>query len=163
MNHSHKDIIGSLIRSNLPVLISQSFLLVFFTWQISQCQPIAPLVGIRQQSEKIQRYLIFMLLTESTFYFAIYTVTFVFSGINPFIDGSAMIGSLILLLRFLLIAILAIMIAAAYQHRHVGAILTLALLGNFAYHYLLEMKVLLIMYSPIYDPVYRAIHHLYEG
>lgn len=162
-NYSHKDMIGTLIRFNFPVLISQSLLLIFFMWQILRCRPIAPLVGIRQQSERIQQYLILIIVSESLLYFVIYDASFMFSGIKPFINGSPLIGSLLLLLRFMLIAILAIVITAAYQHRHAGIILTLALLGNFGYHYLLEMKILLIMYSPIYDPVYRAIHHLYEG
>ncbi|WRM23226.1 hypothetical protein UHQ56_02975 [Lacticaseibacillus rhamnosus] len=70
---------------------------------------------------------------------------------------------LVLLLRFLVLCVLGIIILSAYEAQHPILILLAVLLLNFIYHYWIEIHYLLIMYSPIYDPVYRAIHHIYQG
>ena len=161
-NYAHKDIIGALIRFNFPVLISQSLLLIFMMWQVLRIRPIAPLVGIRRQSNNVQKKLLGVILAECMLYFFFY-LTFILSGTTVFKDGSAIVGMLVLLLRFLVLCVLGIIILSAYEAQHPILILLAVLLLNFIYHYWIEIHYLLIMYSPIYDPVYRAIHHIYQG
>lgn len=162
-NYAHKDIIGALIRFNFPVLISQNLLLIFMMWQVLRIRPIAPLVGIRRQSNTVQKKLLGVILAECMLYFFFYYLTFILSGTTVFKDGSAIVGILVLLLRFLVLCVLGIIILSAYEAQHPILILLAVLLLNFIYHYWIEIHYLLIMYSPIYDPVYRAIHHIYQG
>ena len=162
-NYTHKDIIGALIRFNFPVLISQSLLLIFMMWQILRVRPIEPLVSVRRQSNSVQRKLLGVILIECILYFFFYYLTFILSGAALFKDGSAVVGMLVLLLRFLVLCVLGILILKAYEAQHPILILLSVLLLNFIYHYWIEIHCLLIMYSPIYDPLYRAIHHIYQG
>lgn len=162
-NPEHNDMIGALIRPNLSVLVPQSLLLMFMMWQVLTYRSIASLIQIRQQTELIQKRLLIVVVSEVTLYFLIYYAMFGFSGITPFIDGSPVIGTLILALRYLMMLILGIMIVGAYHVRRPSSLVILALLINIGYHYWIEVDHLLIMYSPLYDPLYRALHHIYRG
>ncbi|NVY95966.1 hypothetical protein HU830_02005 [Lactobacillus sp. DCY120] len=155
------DIVKMLIRSNFPVLFSQIILLSLMSWQILTFKSVAIMVGVRQKTEYVQKQLLFIVLLETSIYFGVYYVSFFLTGRKAFIDGSFVIGILILLLRFSFMIILAIIIAGIYQFSYPGVLIIFSILANLGYHYIFEMQYLLIQYSKIYDPVYRALHHIH--
>jgi len=161
-NVEHKDIIATLIRSHLSVLIPQSILLVLMMWQVLRYRAASVLIGIRHQSELVQKRLLIQNVAEVTVYFGLYYGIFFLSGNKIFVDGSVEIGLLLLLLRYFLMLVLAILIVFAYRSQHPGILGVLTLLISLGYHYWIEANYLLIMYSPLYDPLYRAIHHIYQ-
>lgn len=162
-NKIHGDIISTLVASHLSVLVSQSLLLVLMMWQVLTYKPISTLITVRKQSEYIQKQLLKVVIAETILYFCIYYGLFMFNGIQFFHDGSFMMGTLLLVLRFFIIAILAIIIVGAYRYCPPWLLTIGTLLISLGYHYILEAKYLLLIYSPIYDPLYRAIHRIYRG
>lgn len=162
-NSEHLDIIATLISRHLSVLISQSLLLVLIMWQVLTYKSMTILIGVRHKSSWMQRKLFWLVLTEVSLYFAVYYSLFIFSGVNFFSDGTASMGSIILVLRYLVMLGLGVLLVGSYRFQRPGVLMLAALLLNFFDHYWLEGQYLLIMYSPIYDPLYRAIHHIYRG
>ncbi|NVY96590.1 hypothetical protein HU830_05370 [Lactobacillus sp. DCY120] len=161
INGDHHDIIRVLIKNNLPVLLPQSLILIVILRQVLTFKSAALLIGVRQQSDLIEKQLLLLAILSVSLYFGVYYGSFLLSGNQLFQDGSIVLGCLILGLRFLFLLILAILLIGGYRFFNPGLILVITLLANFIYHYSFEMTYLLIKYAQIYDPVYRAIHHIY--
>lgn len=157
-NTSKADIIGLLIVPNLPVLISQSLFLIILFKQITNYNSINPLISIRNKMEFMQIVLFKIITLEVILYFLIYYLSFVFYSNSLFRDGNMIVGILILLLRFLMLFILSIVILGAYHYKNSNMLIIIALIINIFYHYVVEIKWLLIIYSPIYDPLYNAVN-----
>ncbi|MEX0379783.1 hypothetical protein AB3K25_09985 [Leuconostoc sp. MS02] len=156
------DMIRTLLYPNFSVIFTQSMLLLLMSWQVLNFRSINSLVEIRGQSEKIQKQMIKTIIFEVIIYFGFYYGSFTLSGNMWFKEGHALIGSMILLMRTFIILFLGILITSLYRSRHIGSIIVIVQLSNFVYHFFLETKILLVQYSPLYDPVYRALHHIYN-
>lgn len=162
-NTDRSDMVGALIYQNFSVLLPQILLLAYLMHQLLIYRSIDRLISIRRQAAMIQQRLLQLVVIEISLYFGAYYAVFGISGIKPFGEGIPLVGGLILLLRYLLMLILGIILVWGYQKRQSGLLLALTVLISVGYHYWLEVKYLLPLYSPIYDPLYRAIHHIYRG
>jgi len=160
-NNDNQDMINTLIASHFAVLVSQTIVLLFFSWQVLKYRAIYPLIAIRKKTELLHYAFIKRLLIESCLYFGGYSLPFLFTDAPRFLDGPMLTGSLLLFLRFLFIALMAILLVGMLHCKHPGMLLMTVFISNIIYHYVIEINYLLIMYSPIYDPLYRAIHGIY--
>ncbi|MDF7638927.1 hypothetical protein PT285_05880 [Lactobacillus sp. ESL0791] len=154
------DLLVIYIRNNGLSLYFQSFFLVTLYNQILTFRRIRLFVAVRQKTKKI----IFCLLTLATVYCLLFLLAvfapYFMSGKPLFQNGNPNTGTMILLLHALLLILLSWILVSAYKVPHPYLVLILVLILNLEIHYHLETK-LLIMYSPLFDPVYRAIHHIY--
>jgi len=162
--HTSKDsdIIRTQLYSNFSVIFTQSMLLLLMSWQVLNFRAINFLVAIRGQSEKIQKQMIKTIIFEVIIYFSFYYGSFMLSGNIWFKDGYVLIGIMILLMRAFIILFLGMIIISLYRGQHIAIIIVAVQLSNFVYHFFLETKILLVQYSPLYDPIYRALHHIYN-
>jgi len=161
-NSENHDIIAAYINPNFSVLITQSLLLLFIMWQVVTYKSVADLVSIRHKLVSVQKQLFLMVGIEVFLYFGVYYSSVVFMDNKLFVDGNAQIGILLLFSRFFMTLILAFITIIAYRYGHVMSLLIGVQILNLAYHYGLEIGFLLIKYSKLYDPLYRALHHIYN-
>lgn len=157
---AHQDIIATTIYLHGPVLLSQTLLLSFIAWQIYSFRNIQLLVTIRGQNDFIQKKLFYLVTFEVALYFFLVDFSFVLTGHVAFRDGPLLIGLTILIIRTLLIWFLAICLITTYTKSNVVLIIVVVLLVNLGFHYIVEIKFLLLHYSNYYDPFWRALHEL---
>lgn len=157
------DMVYAILYPNLSVLVPQPLLLMIILRQVLTYRAIGPLISIRGQAEMVQRRLLMLVVTEVSLYFGAFYGAFVVSGARLFADGTPLIGGLLLMLRYCLILLLGIVLVWGYRRRQPGILLILTVVISASYHYWLEATYLLSLYSPIYNPLYRAIHHIYLG
>lgn len=160
-NLKDSDIIALYIAPNFSVLITQSLLLIFMMWQVLIYRSISELVIIRHKSSIVQKNIILLVSIETFIYISTYYASFIFTGNRMFIEGNTRMGISLLFLRFLTLLIFAFLTASAYRYGHSMLLIIGSQILNLIYHYWLESTILLIKYSPLYDPLYRAIHHIY--
>lgn len=156
------DIILIMIAPHFSVLTIQTFLLLFISRQVMRYRSAANMIGVRRQTEYIQKRLVASIIVEVTLYFLGFYSTFVFAAEPIFIDGGPVLGITILLLRYLVIMFLAVILVGVYQVSYPGTLTVFVMMVALAYHYIIEMNYLLIAYSPLYDPLYRAMHQIYR-
>lgn len=161
-NTSHLDFISIDIASHFTTLITQPLLSLYIAWQVASYRKITPLIKIRKQKNVIQIMLLRLILAESLCYFIIFYSMFLFSGIRWFMDGNAILGIAIMLLHMVVICGLNMALIVLLDYKYGTSIIFSILILPMLYHYIIEMQSLLIMYSPVFDPLYRAIHEIYR-
>lgn len=157
-NTMSKDSIAILIAPHFPVLISQNILIIVLATQVLSMRSIYPLVGIRSQTAQVQTHILKLLLVEIACYFVCYYAPFFLSTAPAFHDGDTFIGSSILLYRFIILCLTAVLLLGLYHVQKPYILVCLALLLQMLYHFIVEFNLLLIQYAPIYDPIYRMMH-----
>lgn len=156
-NSTQDDIVNVLISPNFPVLLSQNILIVIYAFQVLYYKPVFSNVSIRNKTNFIQVKILNLLLLQTTIYFLCFYLPFLFSGVQIFQDGNSLIGILILICRFSFVCLLGTILLGLFHSKHSNKIIVLSIIFNIFYHYVIEAKILLILYSPIYDPLHRAI------
>lgn len=144
-----KDMVNVYIAAHFSTLVPQSVLLIMMMNQVLVFRSALVMIGIRGRTPEIQKKLFMTVVAEVAIYFATYYGTFVSVGKPAFLYGSALIGGLLLFLRFCLMCFLAVIIVGAFQlTRHSAILLVVTIALNLGYSYILEQFVLLPLYSP---------------
>lgn len=159
---STMELLNIYFNANLVSLYLQPIMLTLFYSQVLALRKIRLFVGVRKKDNQI----IAILLGIATFYCLIFLLgLFVpYLGTNyPFFkNGSPVLGMTLLLLHIFVLLFLSWLLVGGYQLRHPYFLLFLVIVLDLIYHFIIEKK-LLILYSPLYDPLYRAVHHIYGG
>lgn len=156
-NSTQDDMVNVLISPNFPVLLSQNILIVIYAFQVLYYKPVFLNIAIRNKTQLIQLQILKLLLIQTTIYFLGYYGPFFFSGVPIFQDGNPLIGTLILLCRFSFVCLICAILLGLFHSKNSNILIVLSIILNIFYHYVIEAKILLILYSPIYDPLHRAI------
>ncbi|RMC24158.1 MULTISPECIES: hypothetical protein [unclassified Lactobacillus] len=159
---STMELLNTYLNANLVSLYLQPIILTLFYSQVLALRKIRLFVGVRKKNNQI----IAFLLGIATFYCLIFLLSlFVpYLGTNyPFFkNGSPVLGMTLLLLHVFVLLFLSWLLVGGYQLHHPYFLLFLVIVLDLIYHFIIEKK-LLILYSPLYDPLYRAVHHIYGG
>lgn len=156
-NHDHHDIIATLIAGNFPVALSQNLVILLVSFQILAYRPVLTAVSIRNKQEFVQIKLLKLILFAIVIYFIGFYSLFLLSGAPLFHDGSQIIGLSILLARLFSMCVICVLLLGLLHVKTPNILVIIAIQFNFFYHYIIEEKILLLAYSPVYDPLYKAI------
>ncbi|RMC46739.1 hypothetical protein [Lactobacillus sp. ESL0230] len=158
---STMELLNIYLNANLVSLYLQPIMLTLFYSQVLALRKIRLFVGVRKKDNQI----IAILLGIATFYCLIFLLgLFVpYLGTNyPFFKNGSPVLGMTLLLHVFVLLFLSWLLVGGYQLRHPYFLLFLVIVLDLIYHFIIEKK-LLILYRPLYDPLYRAVHHIYGG
>ncbi|MFV4929387.1 hypothetical protein [Lactobacillus delbrueckii] len=140
------------LNANLISLYIQTGLTVMAAVQILSFRSVRPLLAPRGKMDYFDQSLAQLLFS---------TVPYLF-GKNPcFRYGPAWKGTLLLLMHYLLFIACFMLILLCIKIKYPFFIIFFASTVPILYHYWLEKSWLLPKYANIYDPLWRAIHHMY--
>ena len=143
-------------------LYLQPVILILFYNHVLTFHRIRLLVGVRQKTN----LMILKLLGLGTIYCTLFLVAlfvpYFFSDHPLFKYGNPLLGTALIVLHIAVLLFLFWLLVGAYNSRYPYLFLILVIILDLVYHYYIEKK-LLINYSPMYDELYRAIHHIYGG
>ncbi len=153
---------NAFLNAHLISLYLQPAILALFYSQVLTFRRINLLVGVRQKTN----LMIIRLLSLATIYCVLFLVAlfvpYFFSDYPLFKYGNPLLGTALIVLHIAVLLFLFWLLVGAYNSRHPYLFLILVIILDLVYHYYIEKK-LLINYSPMYDELYRAIHHIYGG
>lgn len=153
---------NAFLNAHLISLYLQPAILALFYSQVLTFRRINLLVGVRQKTN----LMIIRLLSLSTVYCILFLVAlfvpYFFSDHPLFKYGNPLLGIALIVLHIAVLLFLFWLLVGAYNSRYPYLFLALVIILDLVYHYYIEKK-LLINYSPMYDELYRAIHHIYGG
>lgn len=139
----------------------QTFFLLLIAWEIFYFKKIRSLITIRKtQSLFIYQLCLSISINLILFILGLF-LPFIFTGTFTFKYGSPIYGSLIIFLHFIILAILTWCLMLLYNSKCPVIWLLLILFLNIFYHQTLETNYLIIHYSKYFDPLWRAMHHIY--
>ncbi|MCX8722088.1 MULTISPECIES: hypothetical protein [unclassified Lactobacillus] len=143
-------------------LYLQPVILILFYNHVLTFHRIRLLVGVRQKTN----LMILKLLGLGTIYCTLFLVAlfvpYFFSDHPLFKYGNPLLGTALIVLHIAVLLFLFWLLVGAYNSRYPYLFLILVIILDLVYHYYIEKK-LLINYSPMYDEVYRIIHHIQGG
>ena len=143
-------------------LYLQPVILILFYNHVLTFRRINLLVGVRQKTN----LMILKLLGLGTIYCTLFLVAlfvpYFFSDHPLFKYGNPLLGTALIVLHIAVLLFLFWLLVGAYNSRYPYLFLALVIILDLVYHYYIEKK-LLINYSPMYDEVYRIIHHIQGG
>ena len=153
---------NAFLNAHLISLYLQPAILALFDSQVLTFRRINLLVGVRQKTN----LMIIRLLSLATVYWILFLVAlfvpYFFSDHPLFKYGNPLLGIALIVLHIAVLLFLFWLLVGAYNSRYPYLFLALVIILDLVYHYYIEKK-LLINYSPMYDELYRAIHHIYGG
>ena len=139
----------------------QTFFLLLVAWEIFYFKKIRSLIIVR----KIQSLFIYQLClsvgTNLILFILGLFLPFILTNSLAFKYGNPIYGSLIIILHFIILAILTWGLILIYNSKYPVIWLLLILFINIFYHQTLETNYLIIHYSKYFDPLWRAMHHIY--
>lgn len=156
------ELINAYIDSNLLSLYVQPMILVLMYTQILRFRNVRLLVGVRGQTNQMIKRLLILVTVYCLVFCLGLIVPYLFTSFPLFRNGSPILGTAIILLHLGILLFLAWLLVGAYNLDHPYFLLFIVLILEVAYHFYFE-KQILIKYSPLYDPLYRAVHHIYGG
>ncbi|MDF7673118.1 hypothetical protein PT281_07570 [Lactobacillus sp. ESL0701] len=156
------ELTNAYLDSNLISLYVQPIVLVLMYTQVLRFRNIYLLIGVRGQTNQMTKRLLVLVTMYSLVFCLGLIVPYLFTGFPLFRNGSPILGTAIILLHVGVLLFLAWLLVGAYNSKHPYFLLFIVLILEVTYHYYFE-KQILIKYSPLYDPLYRAVHHIYGG
>ena len=149
------------LNANLTSLYIQPGLTVMAAFQILSFRSIRSLLAPRGKMDFFDQRLAQLLFLDLAIYL-VFSIVPYFFGKNPcFRYGPAWKGILLLLLHYLLFIACFMLILFCIKIKYPFLIIIFASVLPILYHYGLEKTWLLPKYANIYDPLWRAIHHMY--
>ncbi|BDR60038.1 hypothetical protein [Lactobacillus xylocopicola] len=163
-NNDVKDmeVVNAYINRSLVPLYLQPIVLVLLYSQILPFRRIRLFVGVRRQTEQMVMKLMGLAIVYCCIFVVGLCVPYLLTGWPLFRNGSPIVGSGIILLHIGVFLFLAWLLVGAYNIPHPYLLLFAVIILSLLYNFYVEEK-LLIFYSPLYDPLYRAIHKIYGG
>ncbi|WEV70469.1 hypothetical protein OZY43_05870 [Lactobacillus sp. ESL0785] len=150
------------IDSNLVSLYLQPVILALMYTQILRFRNVRLLVGVRGQTNQMTKRLLILVTMYCLVFCLGLIVPYLFTSFPLFRNGNSILGTMILVLHVGILLFLAWVLVGAYNLKHPYLLLLIIFILEMAYHFYFE-KQILIKYSPLYDPLYRAVHHIYGG
>ncbi|MCI6270498.1 MAG: hypothetical protein MR612_04650 [Lactobacillus delbrueckii] len=149
------------LNANLISLYIQPGLTVMAAVQILSFRSVRPLLAPRGKMDYFDQRLAQLLFLDLAIYL-VFSIVPYFFGKNPcFRYGPAWKGILLLLMHYLLFIACFMLILLCIKIKYPFFIIVFASTVPILYHYWLEKTWLLPKYANIYDPLWRAIHHMY--
>ncbi|MGM9906490.1 hypothetical protein [Lactobacillus sp.] len=149
------------LNANLISLYIQPALTVMAAIQILSFRSVRPLLAPRGKMNFFDQRLAQLLALDLAIYL-FFSIFPYFFGKNPlFRFGSALTGSLLLLAHYLLFIVCFMLVLSCIKAKFPFFIIVISSTLPILYHYWLEKAWLLPKYANIYDPLWRAIHHMY--
>lgn len=150
-----------LYENGLSLYFQSAVYIIVFT-QVLRFRMVRNFIEIRNKTEMILIKLVRLIVLEWGIFWASVLVPYcVLHFLTLFKLGNPIIGIILLLMHMILMLILMLIIVLAYQMPYPYLIVIFSIFVMQLYHYGLEIPVLLPKYSMIFDPMYRAIHHIY--
>lgn len=153
---------NAFLNAHLISLYLQPAILALFYSQVLTFRRINLLVGVRQKTNLMITRLLSLATVYCILFLAALFVPYFFSDYPLFKYGNPLLGTALIVLHIAVLLFLFWLLVGAYNSRYPYLFLILVIILDLVYHYYIEKK-LLINYSPMYDELYRAIHHIYGG
>ncbi|WEV44167.1 hypothetical protein OZX56_02760 [Lactobacillus sp. ESL0684] len=150
------------LNANLVSLYLQPAVLILIYNQILTFRKINLLVGVRQWTNKMIARLLILATLDCLLFCAGLIIPYLMTDFPFFRNGSPLLGTALLLLHVAVLILMAWLLVGAYQMRYPQLLLFIVIIIDLVYHFYFE-KQALILYSPLYDPLYRAVHRIYGG
>ncbi|KRK26859.1 hypothetical protein FD23_GL000560 [Lactobacillus delbrueckii subsp. delbrueckii DSM 20074 = JCM 1012] len=149
------------LNANLISLYIQLGLTVMAAVQILSFRSVRPLLAPRGKMDYFDQRLAQLLFLDLAIYLVFSIVPYFFDKNPCFRYGPAWKGTLLLLMHYLLFIACFMLILLCIKTKYPFFIIVFASTVPILYHYWLEKSWLLPKYANIYDPLWRAIHHMY--
>ncbi|MCI2171098.1 hypothetical protein [Schleiferilactobacillus perolens] len=143
---SGRDLVSSLLSSNLPVIVPQMLFLAIWTGEALAYRHVRQLVVLRNKQDVVLEHIVYLYVTMVTLY-TILSVTLKVLFLNgTFIDGPAPVGILLLCLRALVLGLIALLLSGVFNNDALAWLVIASVAVNFLYHYVVEYQWLLPLY-----------------
>lgn len=109
----------------------------------------------------IKRLLILAIIYCTLFVLGL-SIPYFFSGYPLFKYGNPVLGISLISMHIIVLISLLWLLVGAYELSYPYLLLLIVIILDLIYHYYIEKKIL-IYYSPMYDLLYRMIHHIKGG
>lgn len=150
-----------LYQNGLSLYFQSAIYIIAFT-QVVRFRAVRNFVEVRNQTNKIVANLAKLIVIDWAVFWVFVLVPYcLLHSASLFKLGNWRIGLIVLLMHMLLMLILMLILVGAYRLPYPYLIVIFSILATLIYHYNIENPLLLPKYSLIFDPMYRAIHHIY--
>lgn len=150
-----------LYQNGLSFYFQSAVYIIAFT-QVVRFRSIRNVVEIRNKTAEVIAKLVKMIVFDwLVFWICVLVPYCVLYFSTLFKLGDWRIGLLLLLMHMVLMLILMLLIVIAYCIPYSYLIVVFSIFITLIYHFSIEISLLLPKYSLIFDPMYRAIHHIY--
>ncbi|WP_283600292.1 hypothetical protein [Lactobacillus hominis] len=162
IRHAHTpDFINLYFDSNLISLYIEPFFFILTTAEMVWLNPIRNYAIIRNQNHKILTKLIALIILNWLLLYTSLLLPFMFLNKPFFILGKINDGIFIVLIHIFIVLILSLLLIKVYESSNPYFLLFLVILIITTYHFSIEKRILLPLYSQFFDPLWRAKHHIY--
>ena len=159
---SKTDVIFPTCYSHFLSLYVQTGLYVLTYYEVITIRHLSNEIAVRSQTKRIIVFLMRLIFCQWFLFWLSYLATFYLLGHRIFFKmGNPVFGMNLLLGHLILVLLLAWCLILAYKVPYPYLVIIIVVILTLIYHYYFEVKILLPKYNPIFDPIYRELHHIY--